>query len=330
MRSELLRNQLATAITRAERRSAASAFMSAQPSVDEVRELTRSDSELRTWIRTARQGALYESRAAAEGSATTGGDLVPPGFATSVIRGIKEFDSVLNDCEDLPTDLGFTFKRPQVASFTAAGSAAAEGSQLSDGTSTLIAFSGTQSFGDTPTYSGLGIMSFQILDDSNVGLTKLLSSAIGEAIGRQAAADASTALYGAATSGQEVSIGSITPTNVAKLLAKLDPAFLPGAKLYVSQADYSSLAASDLTALRHLDDIVPVVPTHAVTDFVTTTVSGPVLANMGAAMTMRRVGKIQCQVLNERYADNLEVGVLCWFRADFASTGRTAAAVFSH
>lgn len=328
-RSDLLAAQLRTAMTKTERRDAVQSFMSSQASPEDVRAMTRADQDLRAFIRGARNTNLYESRAAGEATAGAGAELVPPGFATSVIRYLKEYDGVLSDVEDLETPHGEAWKRPQVSAFTAAGAAVTENNQVPDGSASLVAFAGQQAFGQTPSYAALLITSFQVLQDANVPLTAMLASAAAESIGREVASVASTALYAAATTGQEVSISSVSAASVAKLLANIDPAFLPGAKLYVSPADYATMASADITGLRHLSKIVPVVVTHAATNYVTTTVSGPVLANLGRFLTMRRVNSIGVQVLQERYADLLQVGVIAHLRADFQPTGQATAAVFS-
>lgn len=365
-RQDALAAQLRTAMTKQERRSAVRQFQTPETATEQR---ARLNADLRTYL----NALIAEARAAGEGTDSSGGYITPPGFASEVIRLVKEYDSVISDCEDLPTSDGNAWKRPQVSSFAASGAAAAENSQLTDGTSSLISFAGQQSFGRTPTYPAMLLASYELIQDTlqpivahngvgiglgenvmmdgigignvagfnkppvyngmptgNGDLVHILASAASEAIGRQVASAASTALYGAAVAGQEVSIGTVTVANIAKLIAKIDAGYLAGAKVYCSMTDYSLLVADDPVKLAALP--VPVVPTSAATDFVTTTVSGPVLANLGRFMTMRRVRSqtLNVQVLRERYADNLQVGINVYARVDFQPRGETTAAVFSH
>lgn len=324
-------------MTKQERRSAVRQFETPEAR-DERAQL---NADLRTYI----NSLITESRAAGEGTNSAGGYLTPPGFASEIVRLVKEYDSVISDCEDLPTDSGNPWQRPQVQSFTASGSAASENSQLSDATSTVVTFNGLQSFSRTPTYAAMAIVSRQLLEDGmqpngspldspdgSQDLVQILASSAAESISRQVASVASTALYAAATSGQEVALTTLTVSNVAKLLSGIDPGYLPGAKLYVSPVDFASLASNDITGLRHLNDIVPVVPTNVIGNYTSgSSTTGPVLANLGRFMTMRRVRTqtMQVQKLTERYADLAQVGILVYARVDFQPRGETTSAVFS-
>lgn len=285
-----------------------------------------------TGIRTLlMDGGSHEYRAMGEG--TTGGDLVKPGFADTVIRLLKEYDSVIADCEPLDTDTGSTWLRPQVSSLVASSSALSENTQRTSyggeatGSQTQVTFAGQQSFGQTPVYVARLAASMQLIQDSDVDAEALLASAASESIGREVASVASTALYGAATSGQEVSLTTLTNAKIAGLVAKLDPAYFPGAKLYVGAADYAALLADDPVKLKAFP--FPVVVTNAATAFSSGTVTGPVLANLGRFLTMRRAGGVKVQVLDERYAEWGQRAVNVYARVDFEPRGETTAAVFS-
>jgi hypothetical protein len=93
--------------------------------------------------------------------------------------------------------------------------------------------------------------------------------------------------------------------------------------------DYAAMIASGGKDFQALTSVVPVVPTNAATAYSSGTVSGPVLANLGAFLTMRRTHGVRVQILRERYAEFLQTAVNVYLRADFAVTGRTSAAVFS-
>jgi hypothetical protein len=135
----------------------------------------------------------------------------------------------------------------------------------------------------------------------------------------------STALYGAATTGQEIALAgsAVTVASVAGLLANLDPAYLDGAKLYCSPGDYAKLVAADPKGLQAFhESVAAVVPTNCATSYVEGTVSGPVLANLGQFMTFRHVDSIGALVLKERYADLAQIGVVAYLRADFQASGK--------
>jgi hypothetical protein len=284
---------------------------------------------------------------------------VPVAFARSVLYWLKDYQSLIADCEDYETANGAEHKRPVVSSFVASGSAAAEGSTLPDSTASLVAFNSAQDFPQAPTYAAMLIGSLQLLQDTkgqefasgsgsgwnalngepapfqNIGsiaagapLTSILAKAGAEAVGRQLAVAASSALYAGATAGQQIALGAVTVANVAKMFAGLDPAHLAsGAKLYVSPGDYALLIASDPTGLSRLP--VPVVPSNSCTNWVTGTVSGPVLANLGNWLTFRHAGSVGVQVLSERYAEMLQFGLRVHVRGSFLTTGAVSSAVYA-
>lgn len=355
-RQDALIAAIRTAQTKAERRSAVRSAMAPEPAE------ARADlnAQVRSFL-IAQVAETRESRAAGEGTNSAGGYATPPGFSDEVVRLLKEYDSIISDCEDLPTPHGQTWLRPQVSSLVASGSALSENNAASDGTSTLISFPGQQSFGITPTYVALLTASLQLIQDSfrqdisdgkaggwngtgappvmsgvptgNGDLTDLLASAAVESIGRQVASAGSTALYGAATTGQEASLGSLTSANLAKLIGLVDPAYLRmGCSYYMSNVDAATVfGASGVLANAGSLSLFgfPVEITNAATNWVTGTVSGPVFGRLDRFMSLRRVNGVTVQVLRERFADHLQVGIDCYFRCDFAARGETTAVAFS-
>lgn len=270
------------------------------------------------------------------GEGGTGGDLVAPEFASSVWHLVKEFSALLSDCRQVDTANGAPYGLPVYSAFTAAGAALTEnpGSAIPDGSpgagTPLVAYSLVQ-FGQAPTYGARAPLSMQLQTDA-VDHGDSLSAALAEAIGRQVASAVGSAVYGAATVGQEVTLGTVTNANVAKLLGLIDPAVVPGARLYVHPTDWALLAADDATKLRNFP--VPVVPTFGVTAFSTGSVSGPVLANLGASFVLRRVASLQVQVTNQvasgaGSADYLGHVVIANARYDVKAVGQTAAVVYS-
>jgi len=363
-RQDALTASLRTAMTKAERRSAVKSALQTPEARDERAQLNR---EVSAFLLNQHE----ETRLApfAEGTNSQGGYLAPPGFAGEVIRLLKEYDGIIADCEDLPTEHGMSWKRPQVGSLTASGAALAEGGQVQDGTS-LFSLPGQQSFGITPTYSALLYSSLQLiqdaihqdLSDGNAGgwsplrptgpqsdgirppvydgvptdgdFVGLLASAASEAIGRQVASAGSTAIYAAATAGQEASLGTLTSANLAKLIALVDPAYLGNAKFYMNASDFATVFGAATGILANSDSHhlfgFPVVITNAATTWVSASVTGPVFGNLGRFMSLRRVRDgINVQVLRERYADYLQVALNVYGRFDFGTRGETTALAFS-
>lgn len=278
----------------------------------------------------------WEARAAGESS--TGGNLVKPDFAASVWKLLKEFQAIVADAHLIDTPTGAPYGVPVYSSYTASGAAQTENAQVADGSpgasTPLVAFPSLVQFGLTPSYGARVPVSMQLLADG-VDVSETIASAVAESIGRQVASVVSTALYGSATTGQEVSLGTVTNSNVAKLLAALDPAFLPAAKLYVSAADFALLAEDDPTKLRNFP--VPVVVTNAATVFSSGTVSGPVLACLDRTLLLRRAADVDVIITPEvgngatgtGGGDMLSQVLVAWARFDVKATGQVTSAVFS-
>jgi HK97 family phage major capsid protein len=306
--------------------------------MDETRK--NLNAELRAFLSDAPERAVHETRASGESS--TGGDLVPPGFAHEVIRLVKEWAGLIGDMEDLQTPLGNPWGRPQVSSLVAASGAVTENTQVTSyggdatGSMTQVTFAGVQQFNDAPTYVCRLAASLQLVQDANVDLTALLASAASQALGREVASVASTAVYAAATSGQESSLTTLSATSIAKLLALVDPGYHAvggGSKFYMTPQDAATVFGSTAGILANADALhlfgFPVVLTNAATSYSSGSVSGPIFGNVGRFFTMRRAPGIQVQVLRERYADYLQLGVNVWLRADFAARGEATSVAFS-
>jgi hypothetical protein len=181
----------------------------------------------------------------------------------------------------------------------------------------------------------------------NRALDEWVSAALGESLGRVIAPVGSAALYAGiaavgATSGQNggyITLAAATPVtfitgaasteliqntisidNAALMLAALDVSYLPGAAWYFSSQQWTNLIRQ-VDSNKHLQidpglglklfDL-PVFLTSQTTSAVASTVSGPVLANMKAAMTLRiPQGSMTLLKSGEKYAEYLQQ----WFRA---------------
>jgi len=287
------------------------------------------------YLRTGR--ASPELRAMGEQANTAGGFTVAPAFATAVIRLAQEYDGFIADVEDLPTPDGAVWKRPQVSALVAASPALAENTQQASyggdatGVQTQVTFAGQQSFGLCPVIVTRLAMSRQLMEDGLADPAALLASAAGEAIGREAASLGNAALYAAATSGQEVALTTLTAAKLAGLIAKVDPAYIPGSKFYMSSADFALAFGSAGVVPNGPRELYgfPVTITNAATAYLSGTVSGPVFGNLSRFMSIRRAGTLGVQVLRERYADYLQVAVNVYARIDFATRGEPASVAFS-
>jgi HK97 family phage major capsid protein len=302
------------------------------------------NAELRSFLSGAPNRAVLETRDTPMNESTNsqGGYTVPPGFASEVIRLVKEFDGLVGDAEDLETPHGAPWGRPQVSSLVASSANTTEGTQVTSyggdatGTMTQVTFAGVQQFGLTPTYVCRLAASNALFQDSNVDLVDLLASAASQALAREVASVANLAVYANATVGQEASLSTLSATSLAKLLALVEPGYHKvggGSKFYMSPTDAATVFGSTSGILANSDGLhlfgFPVVITNACTNYVASTVSGPVFGNLSQAFTLRRAPGIQVQVLRERYSDWLQTGVNVFARMDFAARGQATALAYS-
>jgi HK97 family phage major capsid protein len=262
-------------------------------------------------------------------------DLTAPTFADTTLRLVKEWDGLLSRVEQVTTDNGAPWGRPVVSAFAASGAATSEnpGSPVSDGTSSLITFNAVQQFPTASLYAARLSASFALFQDSNTDLDALFASAAGESIGRQVASDAAAALYAQATTGQELTLTTLTASKLAGLIGVMDAGLLDGAAYYMSTVDAATVFGSsgivpNAAGPRTLNGF-PVVITSAATNYSSGTVSGPVLLNAERFLTLRSVDQVSVRLLRERYADQGGLAVNVWARMDVQPTGQTTACAFS-
>lgn len=371
VRSDVFAAEMRTARTRAERREAIDRFMSSQRSAEEAR--------FAAWLAAPEHGRSFEDRAIGE----AGSALVPPSFYNSLIHQLKEFDGLLKATETWTSPHGEEVQRPVYSEFSSASAQATEGTAFTEGPYPVLA---QQEWPQASTYAASFVASFQLVQDAfnyttpasawnplndeggspeigtvnanpapvvnphNVGLDAMVSSALGESLGRAIAPVAQTALYstisgvGAASgAGGYVSLTAATPVTLAgtastelnantiavdtaaQMIGALDEAYLETASWYMSRAQWSGILrqqdAQKHTLIipngpRTLFDI-PVVLTSQTTAAAASTVAGPVLGDLGAALTLRIVeGSFGILRSNEKYAENLQQYYRAWLRAD--------------
>ena len=136
---------------------------------------------------------------------------------------------------------------------------------------------------------------------------------------------------------QEATLTTLSATSLAKLLALVDPGYYKlgsGSKFYMSPTDFATVFGSATGILASNDSLhlfgFPVAVTHACTNFVASSVTGPLFGNLSQAFTLRRAGGIQVQVLRERYADRGLIGVNVFARMDFLARGQATALAYFH
>lgn len=187
---------------------------------------------------------------------------------------------------------------------------------------------------------------------SNAGLDDFVSSALGESLGRAIAPVAQTALYAAisgvgANSGQNggyVALGAATPVTFASgattelaagtisidtaalMLEALDAAYLETAAWFMSsvqwggvlrQVDSQGKAQVNVSSGKRSLYGLPVVITSQATAATASTVAGPVLGDLGAALTLRVVnGSFGMLRSAEARAEYAEMYYRSWVRAD--------------
>lgn len=148
------------------------------------------------------------------------------------------------------------------------------------------------------------------------------------------------------TPGSDNTLG---PASLRKMIQAVDPGYrVQGAKFYMNDAQLLGLRAQTDSNGRPLvnmqDGVTPGVPASVwgyeiVVDnnipninaaTTTTVVGGPVFGHLASAMVNRTVLGIDLKVLNERYADTLQIGYIGFQRYDIRSNDlRSAVTVLS-
>lgn len=326
----------------------------------------RQASEFRSFLRGSGHERIFDQRAAGEGTGSAGGYWVPTGWSNSVIRYAREYSALLEAFEqwDDDTSGGEPFNRAAYSEFSAAATDT-ENTAFTYGPEPTFA---QQAWPLCPTYAGSYRVSNQLVQDAfqalNVPvaggsqtLDALVSSALGESIGRAVAPVAQAALYSTingvgATSGGAggyLALGTATPINfatgsattelaantinldtVGAMIESLDEAYIENAAFYMSRIQWGGIirqvSSSDKkTQISPSDDNrslfgFPVVLTSQTTAATASTVSGPVFGDLGAAMTLRTVaGSFGMMRSTEKYAEWLQTYFNAWARLDVAA-----------
>jgi hypothetical protein len=151
-RSDALAAQLAVLRSKVERREAIERFERGQMPTADVREM----AAFRRWL-----GEPGERRAAAEGSATAGGDLVPTRWNDALIAQTVEYAGLMSAFEHWNSGTGGPTNRTIVSVPSAAAVVSENGTVAEDDPSFA-----QQSWTDTPMYAAGLTVSFQVVMDA--------------------------------------------------------------------------------------------------------------------------------------------------------------------
>jgi hypothetical protein len=151
-RSDALAAQLAALRSKSERREAIERFEAGQMSTAEVRQL----QQFRNWLALA-----GERRAAAEGTATAGGDLLPTRWNSALIQQTVEYAGLMNSFERWNSPHGGPAQRP-LANVPPAAAAVAELGTVAEADTTFA----QQVWSDTPMYAAAMTVSLEVVMDA--------------------------------------------------------------------------------------------------------------------------------------------------------------------
>jgi HK97 family phage major capsid protein len=311
-----------------------------------------ADVRFTNWLRSPGS----EARAMGVGTPTGGGDLVPPGWYGDLVHQLHEYDGLLKDFELWQSEHGFQTVRPVYSQFTP-GAAATENAQFTDGPQPVLAqqsWGNTKPYAGAYPVSVQLVQDAPNLDELvQQGLAEAMwravapvaQSALYSAISAGGALGANnTTGTSGATSGGYVSLVAATPVHIngtattellaktislntaAAMVAALDEAYLPTAKWYMSRTQWAGiLQQQDANSKVQIDPsagelrlyTLPVVLASQATAATASTVSGPVLGDLGAAMTLRVAGDFGYLLRStETRAEFLEVYFRSAVRAD--------------
>ena len=292
-----------------------------------------------------RTGDDTELRAIGETSGSNGGFMLPQEFAHELTVTLKQYGRLFSDMRRIETANGRVMFAP-IANFSGSGSIVADnpGSPL---TPADRVYAQVTLNGYTVT-SGIHQISIPVEEDSAFPVEGLISDFAGEMIGRALAtlsvsgsgtsqptgvytAVSSTAL--ALTAAQAVFVDGATTTELASgapspktlraMVAAIDPAYSPS--WYMNASTYAALCGVTGNAAGSAPLILPngprelhgfpVVIANELSSLTASTVSGPILADLGRAFYWRDAGT-EVVRLGEKYADYGAVGYVALWRGD--------------
>lgn len=299
-------------------------------------------------IRALERGqAGEEFRAAAEGTNSAGGYMVPTTLLKRMVEVQKAYGGIARFASELTTDTGNPLNWPSNDDTANVGAIVTENTQLTEQDFT---------FGQVPINafmytSKIVRVSIQLLQDSAFDLNAWIPKKFGQRIGRAQAAHFETGTGTGQPQGVTVGLSSGTTMGTAGTLKyddlvnlehSVDPAYREGGNARYVMSDLA------LAAIRKVKDSQnrPIwTPTFAVG--MASTINGweyaidnnlpdmtaankpIVFGDIGEAYVIRRVTGASVMRLTERYADFLQVGFLAFNRADGRVQNASAAKVLT-
>lgn len=193
--------------------------------------------ELEPELRQYTRNRIMEARAQSVGTNSAGGFLTNSVMANQIEAARRSFGSVINLATHYPTSTGAALLIPTVDDTSNAGSILAENTQISAADMTFAQTS-------IPSYlytSGLVLISYQLLQDSEFPLDSFIANALGERLGRiqnthfttgTGSSQPSGLVTGAATGITGGAGTALTPTyaNLVDTVYKVDSAWRPNSR----------------------------------------------------------------------------------------------------
>ncbi len=288
-------------------------------------------------------GQVTENRAAAEGTNSAGGYLVPTVLLQRMVEVQKAYGGIATLADELTTDTGNPLVWPSNDDTSNVGAIVAENTQLSEQDFTF----GQIPIGAYLYTSKIVRVSVQLLQDSLFDLNAFIPRKFGQRLGRAQAAhfvsgDGTTQPQGLLTG---LSVGTTMGTastlkydDLVNLEHSVNPAYRDGGN---AQYVFSDTALAAIRKVKDNNNRPIWTPTFAVG--MASTINGWTykidnsMPNMTAgnwpiafgdfreAYIVRRVAGASILRLTERYADYLQVGFLAFSRTDARVQNATAA-----
>lgn len=304
--------------------------------------VTPYEVAFRSWVLHGRDGVdahhrrLLEERALGVGTGAAGGFTVPQEFLRDLIVRMKAFGAVRRVARVVSTDSGADMPFPSMDDTANVGRILAENTAL---TQTDVAFT-TKTLKAYMYSSDLVLVSYQLMQDSAFGIEGELRDALGERLGRimnqhfttgtgtaqpQGLVTGGTVGVTAPTGG----VTAITYDDMVNLVHSVDPAYRQSGNVRFMMGDTA------LATVRRLKDTtgqplwqpslqsgVPDnllgYPVEINPDMAAPAASAKTVAfgDFNAGYLIRDVRAVQLVRLDERYADNLQVGFFGFARTD--------------
>lgn len=296
-----------------------------------------------------------EHRALGVGTGAAGGFTVPQGFLTDLVKRMKAFGAVQRVARVITTDSGNDMPFPKLDDTANVGRILAENVAL---TQTDIAFT-TATIKAYMYSSDLILVSYQLLNDSAFNIEGELRDALGERLGRiqnqHFTTGTGTAQPQGLVTGGTVGVTGATGTattfgaadvaydNLVNLIHSVDPAYRASGRVRWMMGDTAlgvirrlkdttnrplwepSLQAGVAdTLLGYPVEINPDMPAPAAN------AKSVAFGDFEAGYLVRTVQGVQLVRLDERYADNLQVGFFGFARADGIVRDANAYRLFAH